>query len=103
MSAGRQRNARRAAAGFTLQVAEPHLNGPGGDAPIIIHDAMAGTQHVICGQGVAPDAATPEKFAALGLDRRPALMLGIRELRLFNRVAIDFSTRKVLFDLPKDL
>ncbi len=60
-----------AAAGFTLQVAEPHLNGPGGDAPIIIHDAMAGTQHVICGQGVAPDAATPEKFASLGLDLIP--------------------------------
>jgi len=59
------------AAGFTLQVAEPHLNGPGGDAPIIIHDAMSNTQHVICGQGVAPDAATPEKFAALGLDLIP--------------------------------
>ena len=28
-----------AAAGFTLHVAEPHLNGPGGDAPIILHDA----------------------------------------------------------------
>ena len=47
-----------AAAGFTLQVAEPHLNGPGGDAPIIVHDARTGTQHVICGQGVAPQAAT---------------------------------------------
>jgi gamma-glutamyltranspeptidase/glutathione hydrolase len=60
-----------AAAAFTLQVAEPHLNGPGGDVPIIIHDAAAGAQHVICGQGVAPDAATPEKFAALGLDLVP--------------------------------
>jgi len=59
------------AAGFTLQVAEPHLNGPGGDAPIIVHDAAAGTQHVVCGQGVAPDAATPERFAALGLDLVP--------------------------------
>ena len=59
------------AAGFTLQVAEPHLNGPGGDAPIIVHDAMANTQHVICGQGGAPDAATPAKFAELGLDLIP--------------------------------
>jgi predicted aspartyl protease len=42
-------------------------------------------------------------FTALGLDRRPALMLGMRELRLFKRVAIDFSTRKVMFDLPNDL
>lgn len=39
-------------------------------------------------------------FDALGLTRRPALMLGMRELKLFKRVAIDFSTRKVMFDLP---
>jgi hypothetical protein len=30
-------------------------------------------------------------------------MLGMRELRLFRRVAIDFSTRKVMFDLPSGL
>ncbi|HEY0421031.1 MAG TPA: gamma-glutamyltransferase, partial [Acetobacteraceae bacterium] len=48
-----------------------HLNGPGGDAPIIIHDAASGAQHVICGQGVSPDAATPAKFAELGLDLVP--------------------------------
>ena len=42
-------------------------------------------------------------FAALDLNRRPALLLGMRELRLFRRVAIDFSTRKVMFDLPNDL
>jgi gamma-glutamyltranspeptidase/glutathione hydrolase len=59
------------AAAFVLHLAEPHLNGPGGDAPIILHDAKAGTQHVICGQGVAPDAATPEVFASLGLDLVP--------------------------------
>ena len=39
-------------------------------------------------------------FAALGLDRKPALMLGMRELRLFKRIAIDFARRKVYFDLP---
>src|SRR5260370_28660228 len=54
------------AAGFTLQVAEPHLNGPRGDAPIIIPHAATRTQHLICGQGVAPDAATPAKIAPLG-------------------------------------
>ena len=37
-------------------------------------------------------------FAALGLDREPALVLGMEELRLFRRVAIDFGARKVLFD-----
>ncbi len=59
------------AAGFTLNVAEPHLNGPGGDAPIIIHDAKTGRQHVICGQGGAPDAATSARFTSLGLDLVP--------------------------------
>ena len=39
-------------------------------------------------------------FAALGLDRKPAMVLGINDLRLFNRVAIDFAERSVLFDLP---
>jgi gamma-glutamyltranspeptidase/glutathione hydrolase len=36
---------------FTLQVVEPHLNGPGGDAPIIVHDRRLGKTQVICGQG----------------------------------------------------
>src|SRR3954471_21272700 len=61
-----------AATGFTLQVAEPHLNGPGGDAPIIIHSARTRTQHVICGQGVAPQAATLANFAKLDIDLIPA-------------------------------
>ncbi|MSP29637.1 MAG: gamma-glutamyltransferase family protein [Acetobacteraceae bacterium] len=60
------------AAGFTLHVAEPHLNGPGGDGPIIIHDARSGRQHVICGQGVAPANATLAKFFSLGIDLIPA-------------------------------
>jgi gamma-glutamyltranspeptidase / glutathione hydrolase len=60
-----------AATAFVLQVAEPHLNGPGGDAPIIIHDAKARAQHVICGQGPAPRAATIAAFEAMGLDLIP--------------------------------
>ncbi|MGI4799073.1 MAG: gamma-glutamyltransferase family protein [Janthinobacterium lividum] len=59
------------ATAFTLQVAEPHLNGPGGDAPIILHSAASGTQHVVCGQGTAPAAATLGAFADLGLDLIP--------------------------------
>jgi len=39
-------------------------------------------------------------FHALGLADQPALMLGMSELKLFRRVAIDFKTRRVLFDLP---
>ena len=39
-------------------------------------------------------------FAALRLAHRPAILLGMRELRAFKRVAIDFATRKVAFDVP---
>lgn len=39
-------------------------------------------------------------FAALELEKRPALILGMRDLRLFDRIAIDFESRRVLFDLP---
>jgi gamma-glutamyltranspeptidase / glutathione hydrolase len=60
------------ATAFTLQVAEPHLNGPGGDAPIILHSAQTGTQHVLCGQGVSPQAATLDRFCSLDLDLIPA-------------------------------
>jgi gamma-glutamyltranspeptidase/glutathione hydrolase len=61
-----------AATAFTLQVAEPHLNGPAGDAPIILHSVRTGTQHVICGQGVAPRMATLEKFRELDVQLIPA-------------------------------
>ncbi len=59
------------AAGLVLQVVEPHLNGPGGEVPIIAHAAGSGETFVLCGQGTAPAAATPEAFAALGLDLVP--------------------------------
>ena len=39
-------------------------------------------------------------FEALGLDKRPALILGMRDLRLFDRIAIDFESRRILFDVP---
>ena len=42
-------------------------------------------------------------FAALDLDEKPALLLGMRELRLFKRIAIDFNSRRVYFALPKEL
>lgn len=40
-------------------------------------------------------------FGALGLSDKPALFLGMRELRVFKRIAIDFASHKVLFDIPK--
>jgi gamma-glutamyltranspeptidase/glutathione hydrolase len=58
-------------AGFVLQVVEPHLNGPGGEVPIILSDARRDDVVVICGQGVAPAAATIAHFRELGLDLVP--------------------------------
>ncbi|HLH92821.1 MAG TPA: gamma-glutamyltransferase family protein [Xanthobacteraceae bacterium] len=60
-----------AAAGFVLQIVEPHLVGPGGEVPIILkaHDAPAPV--VICGQGPFPAAATPARFRQLGLKQVP--------------------------------
>ncbi len=59
------------AAGFTLQVVEPHLNGPGGEVPAILFPAERGEPIVLCGQGVAPAAATIERFRELGHDLIP--------------------------------
>ena len=59
------------AAAFTLQVVEPHLNGPGGDVPVIVHDVKRGKTEVICGQGVAPAGATIEYYRSQGLDLVP--------------------------------
>jgi len=39
-------------------------------------------------------------FPLLGLDKKPALFLGMRDLRQLDRVAIDFASRKIFFDLP---
>ncbi|HLV08187.1 MAG TPA: aspartyl protease family protein [Croceibacterium sp.] len=47
--------------------------------------------------------ADTSTFGSLGLSSRPALILGMSELKLFQRVAIDFRTRRVLFDLPADV
>ena len=59
------------ATAFTLQVVEPHLNGPGGDVPVILYDVRKGRPEVACGQGPAPAAATIEHFRDLGLDMVP--------------------------------
>lgn len=39
-------------------------------------------------------------FEELGLKGKPALILGMQDLRLFDRVAIDFAKKKILFDVP---
>ena len=59
------------ATAFTLQVVEPHLNGPGGDVPVILYDVRRGKPEVICGQGVAPAGATIAHYRSEGLDLVP--------------------------------
>src|SRR5262252_9026889 len=59
------------ATAFTLQVVEPHLNGPGGDVPAILFDVRTGRPEVICGQGPAPAGATIAHYRSLGLDMVP--------------------------------
>lgn len=46
--------------------------------------------------------ADVEIFHRLGLDGRPALLLGMDALRLFDRVSIDFANRNVRFLMPGD-
>ena len=59
------------AAAFTLQMVEPHLNGPAGDVPVLVYDVRLGKPLVICGQGPAPRGATITKFKSMGLDMVP--------------------------------
>src|SRR5206468_3110987 len=60
------------ATAFTLHVVEPHLNGPGGDVPVILYDVRRGKPEVICGQGSVPAGATIKYYRdELGLDLVP--------------------------------
>jgi gamma-glutamyltranspeptidase/glutathione hydrolase len=63
------------AAGFTLQVVEPHLNGPGGDLPAVFWAVERGEPLVLCAQGVSPEAATIERYRALGHELVPGVGL----------------------------
>ncbi|MEM6858928.1 MAG: aspartyl protease family protein [Pseudomonadota bacterium] len=42
-------------------------------------------------------------FEALGLKDTPVLSLGMQHLKMFDRVAIDFSNQRILFDVPRDV
>ena len=57
------------AAGFVLQVVEPHLNGPGGDLPAIFW--KDGKAQVLCAQGPTPAGATIDHYRAEGLHLIP--------------------------------
>jgi len=63
------------AAGFVLQVVEPHLNGPGGEAPILLWSERERRMHAIRGQGCAPAEASAAAFRALGFEQVPGIGL----------------------------
>ena len=80
------------AAGLTLQVVEPHLNGPGGDLPALIWPAHRDRPVVLCAQGPAPAAATIARYRdelGLSLDsrHRPAVGRRPRRVRRLARAA----------------
>lgn len=59
------------AGAFVLHVAEPHLNGPGGDLVAVLATAADPAPRVLAGQGHAPRGATIAHFRAAGLDHVP--------------------------------
>jgi predicted aspartyl protease len=46
--------------------------------------------------------ADSHSFRALGLDQRPALLLGMNAMRAFDRVSIDFDNKKLRFAVPRE-
>lgn len=63
------------AAGLVLQVVEPHLNGPGGEVPLIFWTEKESRVRVLCGQGPAPGLATPEFFRSQAMEMVPGIGL----------------------------
>jgi len=53
-------------AGIVLHVVEPHMNGMGGDAVILVQEAGKAPK-ALCGQGPAPSGATIAHYKAEGL------------------------------------
>ena len=46
--------------------------------------------------------ADSHAFRALGLRERPAMLLGMDALRLFDRIEIDYANKRIILDLPND-
>ena len=56
---------------FVLHLVEPHMNGIGGDAVIMVQRHQDALPTVVCGQGCASSRATIREFETRGLDRIP--------------------------------
>ena len=63
------------AGGFVLQVVEPHLNGPGGEVPMLLWSERERRMLSVCGQGAAPAGASAAAFRGLGLEQVPGIGL----------------------------
>ncbi|GAB2898583.1 gamma-glutamyltransferase family protein [Paralcaligenes ginsengisoli] len=63
------------AGGFALQIVEPHLNGPGGEVPILFWSEKEKKLLSLCGQGPAPELANIQYFRNMGLDLVPGIGL----------------------------
>lgn len=59
------------AAGFCLHVLEPHQNGTGGEAPILVYSADRRKPFAVNGHGTAPRRATIDWFREQGIDLIP--------------------------------
>src|SRR3954471_652978 len=59
------------ASGFALNLLEPHNNGLGGEAPILVYSAEEKKVFSISGQGFIGKAATPELFEKLKVKMIP--------------------------------
>src|SRR5437764_4725495 len=59
------------AAGFALNLLEPHNNGLGGEVPILVYSASEKKVFSISGQGFIGKAATPELFRKLNIKLIP--------------------------------
>ena len=62
-----------AAGGFVLQVVEPHLNGPGGEVPILLWSEREQRMCALNGQGFAPADASPATFRRMGFEQVPGI------------------------------
>lgn len=63
------------AGGFVLQIVEPHLNGPGGEVPVLFWDERGRQLRSLNGQGGAPADATPAAYRKLGFEQVPGIGL----------------------------
>ena len=63
------------AGGFVLQMVEPHLNGPGGEVPLLLWSESEQRMLAVNGQGVAPAEASAQAFRRLGFEQVPGIGL----------------------------